>query len=129
MMIRLLILCSRGVWPLPWALLLSSLITRVIVDRGSHPKCRQRYSRGSQMASRWCLYAVYVPLGCSFLDVFNETYFPREIRTAGLVLHSREFSCICVCVCGVAQALPRCSRVSSYGLHPLEGMKVCRALN
>ena len=51
--------------------------------------------------------------------------------------------CVCVCVCefvcvcvwrgvewrGVAQALPRCSRVSSYGLHPLKGMKVCRALN
>ena len=68
------------------------------------------------MASRWCLYAVYVPLVCASLDVFNETYFPREIRTAGLVLHSREFSC----VCGVAQALPRCSQVSSYGLHPLE---------
>ena len=61
-----------------------------------------------------------------------------------LVLHSREFVCVCVCVCvcvsscvcvcgvawrGVAQALPRCSRVSSYGLHPLKGMKVCRALN
>lgn len=69
------------------------------------------------MASRWCLYAVYVPLVCASLDVFNETYFPREIRTAGLVLHSREFSCVCVAwpkLClGAHRSLPMASTLLS----------------
>lgn len=68
------------------------------------------------MASGWCLYAVYVPLGCASLDVFNETYFPREICTAGLVLHSREFSC----VCGVAQLCLGAHRSLPMSSRPLE---------
>lgn len=64
-----------GGWPLFCYLLLGHLINQVIDEWGSHPKYGWRWSHESQMASHWFLYAVYVLLGCTFLDVFSVTVF------------------------------------------------------